>query len=194
MRRPSFTVALLAAVGSFTSAVIGCASGGSQPPDPSSTTDRVVATNANGRVFWTIDANGGAEVSVNGSPASVMAELSQIYPDLGIPIGTALTISGQIGNQNYRVPGHRLKSIQLSQILECGQESVPGSRADLDEITLDVISTIRPHGDSTSTVTTQFSATARPMGTSSDPVHCATNGRLEEMINNRLQKALNTSK
>jgi hypothetical protein len=190
MRRPSSTAALLAAVGCLTSAATGCASGGNQPPDPSVTSDRIVTTDANGRVYRTTDSNSGTEVTIHSSSSSVMAALAQIYPDLGIPVGTAITASGQIGNQHYRVPGHRLKGTQLSQIIECGQESVTGSRADIDEVTISVISTIRSQGDSVSSVTTLLTATARPFGTSSDPVHCATNGRFEEMLNGRLQKAL----
>lgn len=187
MRRPSSAATLLATVGCLITA--GCASSGSPPPDSSMITDRVVAVD-NGHVYHTTDYNPGDEVRVHASPATVMAALSQVYVDLGVPIGTAISASGQIGNQNYRVPGHRLKSTPLSQIVECGQESVTGSRADLDEITIDVISTIRADGDSASTVSTQLSATARPFGTSSDPVKCGTNGRFEQMINVRLQKAL----
>ena len=122
-----------------------------------------------------------------------MATLSQVYPDLGIPIGTMVSGTGQIGNTNYRVPGHRLKTTQLSRIIECGQESVSGGRADVDEITLNVLSTVKPVGDSGSVVSTVLTATARPQGTSSDPVHCATSGALERMINDRVVKALGGS-
>jgi tRNA U34 5-carboxymethylaminomethyl modifying enzyme MnmG/GidA len=141
-------------------------------------------------MIQTTDINARTEIRVHASPGSVMAALSQVYPDLGIPIGTAISASGQIGNKNYRVPGHRLKSTQLSQILECGQGSVTGSRADLDEVTIDVLSTIKSDGDTASVVSTFLTASARPLGSSSDAVICATNSRLEQMISAHLQQSL----
>lgn len=193
MRRPSSIVTLLAALGSLSTALADCASSGNQPPDLPSTTQRIVSTSqerSRGGVIQTTDINARTEIRVHASSGSVMAALSQVYPDLGIPIGTAIAASGQIGNQNYRVPGHRLKSTQLSQILECGQESVTGSRADLDEITIDVLSTIKSEGDTASVVSTFLTASARPLGSSSDAVTCQTNGRLEQMISAHLQQSL----
>jgi hypothetical protein len=189
MRHPSSIVMRLAVISGLTSAA-GCASGGSHPPEQPQTTDRIVATDDRGHVVRTTDVNSGTDVRIHASAANAMAALSQIYPDLGIPIGTAISAAGQIGNQNYRVPGHRLKTLQLSRIIECGQESVTGSRADVDEVTISVMSTIKSDGDSASVVTTFVSASARPLGTSGNAVTCATNGTLEEIIGTRLQKAL----
>jgi hypothetical protein len=189
MRRLLSSAARLVIAGSLAGALAACASSGTPSPDDHSPTDRVVATDRNG-TLRTTDTYSGTEAQIHAPPSSVMATLSEVYPDLGIPIGTMLSATGQIGNTNYRVPGHRLKTVQLSRVLECGQESVTGARADVDEITLNVLSTIKPLGDSGSVVSTFLTATARPLGTSSDPVHCTTNGTLERMINERVVKAL----
>jgi hypothetical protein len=193
MRRLLSFVPRLVIAGWLSGVLAGCASSGTPSPDEHSPTDRIVSTNGNGQVTRTTDSYSGTEAQVHAPPSSVMTALSQVYPDLGIPVGTMVSATGQIGNTNYRVPGHRLKTMQLSRILECGQESVSGSRADVDDITISVLSTIKPVGDSGSVVSTFLTATARTLGTSSDPIHCATNGALERMINDRVVKALGGS-
>ncbi len=179
--------------GSLSGMLAACASGGTPSPDEHAPTDRIVTTDQSGRVIHTTDYYSGTQALIHAPPSSVMALLSQVYPDLGIPIGTMVPDNGQIGNTSYRVPGHRLKTMQLSRILDCGQESVAGSRADADEITLDVLSTIKPVGDTGSVINTYVSAIARPFGTSSDPVTCASSGALERIINERVVKALGGS-
>lgn len=190
MRRLLSSVPRLVIAGSLTGMLGACASSGTPSPDDHPPTDRVITTDQNGQVIRTTDYYTGTQARINAPPSSVMATLSQVYPDLGIPIGTMVTATGKIGNSNYRVPGHRLKDLPLSRVVECGQESVSGSRADVDEITLSVVSTIKPVGDSGSIVSTFLTASARVLGTSSDPIHCATSGALERMINNRVMKAL----
>lgn len=193
MRRAPRPFTRLVIAGSLSGVFAACASTGTSSPDDHQPADRVVATDQNGHAIHTTDYNSATEVQIHAPPSSVMAALSEIYPDLGIPIGTLMTGAGQIGNRNYRVPGHRLKTMQLSQVLDCGQESVTGSRADVDDITLNVLSTVKPAGDSGSIVSTYVTATARPFGTSSDPVTCATSGRLERIISERVVKALGGS-
>jgi hypothetical protein len=193
MRRLLSSVPRLVIAGSVSGMLVACASGGVPTPDEHSPTDRIVAVDANGSAIHTNDYYSGTDARIHASPASVMAVLSEIYPDLGIPIGTMVTATGQIGNTNYRVPGHALKKMPLSRILQCGQESQTGSRADADAITLEAISTIKPAGDSGSVVSTYVSAIARPFGTSSDPVTCQSSGVLEGIINERLAKALGGS-
>jgi hypothetical protein len=177
----------------FFGVLTACASTSTPTPDEHNPTERIVGTDQSGRMIHTTDYYSGTEARINAPPSSVMAVLSQVYPDLGIPIATMVTTTGQVGNTNYRVPGHRLKTMPLSRILDCGQESVSGTRADVDEITLNVMSTIKPVGDSGSVVSTYVSALARPFGTSSDPVTCASSGALENIINDRVVKALGGS-
>ena len=187
------SVPYLVIAGSLSGVLVACASSGTPSPDEHAPTQRIVATGENGLVIQTTDYYSGTQALIHAPPSSVMALLSQVYPDLGIPIGTMVTDNGQIGNRSYRVPGHRLKTMQLSRILDCGQESVVGSRADVDDITLDVLSTIKPVGDTGSVINTYVSATARPFGTSTDPVTCASSGALERTINERVVKALGGS-
>ena len=135
------------------------------------------------------DSYTGIRVRINGPASSILDTLSGVYPDLGIPIGTRMSTTWQIGNRNYKVPGHHLKNIQLSQILNCGQGTLAGNPIDVDEIRLNVLSTITPAKDTGSVVSPYVTAIARPLSSSSDPTQCSSTGGLEQMINDRLVRA-----
>jgi hypothetical protein len=200
----------LITAGSLCGALGGCASTGTPSPDDNQPTDRIAAIGPSGSgskgapgggsvgndmdlVIHANDSYAGINARINASPSSVLETLVNVYPDLGIPVGTLMTSTRQIGNRNYRIPGHSLKNIRLSQIVDCGEGSLVGRAADVDQITLDVISTIKPATDSGSVVNTYLNATARGYTSSNDPVHCASSGVLERMINDRLIKALGGS-
>jgi len=179
----------------------GCASTGSPPPDNNQPTDQIavtVAGNANtsgnpadaSRVVHANDYYEGINAHINAPSSTILDTLSGVYQDLGIPITTRMASTGQIGNRDYKVPGHSLNSIRISRIVDCGQGGIGGARADVDQIRLNVISTIKAAPDSGSVVNTYVSAVARPLTSSSDPARCASSGMLERLINDRLAKAL----
>lgn len=202
MHRP---IARLAVAGSLCGVLAGCASTGTPSPDDNQPTDRIVAIGGSaanskgapgggsigsdiGLVVHATDYYSGVNTRINGPTSSIMDTLSGVYHDLGIPIGTRMSTTGQIGNRDYKVPGHSLKNIQLSRLVDCGEGPMVGRRADVDEIRLNVISTIRTARDSGSVVNTYVGAFARPLTSSSDPTQCASTGVLEGIINGRLVK------
>ena len=202
MHRP---IARLAIAGSLCGVLAGCASTGTPAPDDHQPTDRIVAIGGSaanskgapgggsigndiGLVVHATDYYTGVNARIHGPTPSIMDTLSGVFHDLGIPIGTRMSTTGQIGNRDYKVPGHSLKNIQLSQVVDCGQAPMAGRRADVDEIRLNVISTIKPAGDSASVVNTYVGAFARPLTSSSDATQCASTGMLEGMINEHLVK------
>jgi hypothetical protein len=142
------------------------------------------------RVIETTDLSSADQVPVKGSRLDAMSALTQIYGDLQIPIGTMSPDAGQIGNQRLQIPNHRLHGHLLSFYLNCGQESMVGSRADLDEVTLSVLSMVHTGKDSVTLVGTMVSGWSRSTGTSSNPVDCQSTGELEKAIASRLTTAL----
>jgi hypothetical protein len=200
----------LITAGSLCGVLGGCASTGTPSPDDNQPTDRIVATGGSaanskgapgggsigsdiGLVVHATDYYTGINARINGPTSTIMDTLSGVYHDLGIPIGTRMSTTGQIGNRDYKVPGHSLKKIQLSQVVDCGQGPMAGRRADVDEIRLNVMSTIKPAGDSGSVVNTYVAAFARPVSSSSDATQCASTGLLEGIINGRLVKVFGGS-
>jgi hypothetical protein len=184
----SSTVAVTALIGS-----LACASTGSSvdnQPQTNITTRQLSSPGS--RPIETTDVSSADFVPVKGSPADAMTALTQIYGQLKIPIGIMNTGAGQIGTQNLRVPSHRIGTRMLSDYLNCGQESMTGSRADLDDVTITTMTTVRQDRDSTTVVGTQVSGWARPTGTSSNGVDCQSTGELERTIATKLQSTLGT--
>jgi hypothetical protein len=193
-----------ALAGMLAGMLAGCASTGPPPPDDNHPTDHIVATlgandantghpsNPAVRIH-TEDYYTGINTRINAAPSTVLDTLRGVYADFGIPLTTLMISTGQIGNRSYRVPGHRLKTVQLSQILDCGQGSLAGRPVDVDAITINVITTIKPGADSGSVVNTYLSATASPYTGNADPMQCASTRGLEQMINGRLVKAFGGS-
>jgi hypothetical protein len=167
---------------------VACASTSTNDPGPQITTRQLSSPGA--RVIETTDFNGADEVRVKGSQFDAMTALTQIYGELGIPIATMVPDAGQIGNQRLRIPNHRLHNHLLSTYLNCGQESMAGLRADMDEVTISILSTVRVGRDSVTTVGTMVQGSSRPTGTSSSGVTCESTGALEKAIATRLGTVL----
>ena len=81
------------------------------------------------------DLSSGRQVSVTAPAGAVLTAVVQVYSDLNIPIGTAQTGSGRIGNVNLRVPSHSIGGKPLSTYLNCGQTTT-GNRADQGDPTI----------------------------------------------------------
>jgi hypothetical protein len=188
-RRRSFSLSAAATVPIL--AVFGCASTSTPSPDPGDVTSRSMVVN--GVVTETKDVASGQQITVRGTPRTAMTALAQIYSDMNIPLGTMTVATGQIGNINLPVPNHRLNGKPLSTYLNCGQESMSGSRADLGDVTISVLSRAVADGDTASVVTTDVKGWARPVGTSSNIVPCETTGALEHDINVKLAVILASS-
>lgn len=184
VRRPHQGLALLLGL-----AALACASTGSQPPDPVPDR-RDLVTDPHGHTLRTQDTPSDATVRVRRSASLTLSALSQVYADIGVPIGTMQSAQGVIGNARYRVPSRGLSGIRLSSVLDCGVDPHAGPRTDSYEVMLSVLSTVAPDGDSASYVTTVIEGQARPRGASNDAIHCSTTGSLENVIADRLKARL----
>jgi hypothetical protein len=172
-------------------ATLACAStssSGDDQPQTNVTTRQL--SSPGGRPIETTDMNGTDYVPVKGTRVEALTALTQIYAQMQIPIAMMVPDAGQIGNQNLRLATHRLHGHLVSFYLNCGQESMAGSRADLDEITISVLTNVRRSRDSLTVVGTTVQGWARPSGTSSNAVDCETTGELEKAIASAAQTAL----
>jgi len=169
-----------------------CASSNSTPSEGGTTITTRTLSSPGSRIIETTDVSGAEEIQVKGTRFDAMTALTQIYGDLQIPIATMIPDAGQIGNQHLRILNHRLHGHLLSFYLNCGQESMVGARADLDDVTLSVLSTARTGTGQVTSVGTMVQGWARPNGTSSNPVDCQSTGELEKAVASRLQNALGT--
>jgi hypothetical protein len=187
MRSRPLTGSLVAAVAA-TIALNACASSGT--PDPGTTISTRQLSSPGNRVIETTDVTAADQVRVKGSRLDAMTALTQAYAELQIPIGTMVPDAGQIGNMRLRLPTHRLHGHLLSFYLNCGQESMVGSRADLDDVTISVLSSVQTGQDNVTVVGTLVQGWARPTGTSSNQVDCQSTGEIEKALASRLTTAL----
>ncbi len=171
-------------------ALFACLACASSNPSPNTTIVTRQLTSPGNRPIETTDVTGADMVPVKGSPLEALTALTQIYANLQIPIATMVQDAGQIGNLNFRPATHRLHGHPLSFYVNCGSESMVGARADLDEVTLSVISTARVGADSVTEVGTMVQGYARPSGTSSNAVDCESTGQMEKAIADQLKSAL----
>lgn len=169
-------------------ACLACASTSQQGPSTTIVTRELSGPGR--RPVETTDVVGADEVAVKGSPLEALTALSQIYSNLQIPIATLMQDAGQIGNQNFRPATHRMHGHLLSFYVNCGQESMVGPRADLDDVTFSIVSTAHMGADSVTVVGTLVQAYAKPSGTSSQAVDCQSTGELEKAIAEQLKSAL----
>jgi hypothetical protein len=81
----------------------------------------------------------------------------------------------------------RLGKASLSQFVDCGGNAGGAANADSYAVTMTVLSRVTPaSGGTGSVVTTQLLASARPVTVAGNTVQCASTGRLEQAINQRL--------
>ena len=122
-------------------------------------------------------------------PAAVWAVLPEAYASLGIPVTTLLSDRWQIGSPNFR-PGRRVGRESLLRVIECG--NVDGNPiAERYEVTLDVLSEVRPAEGGGSTLATRVFGTAvPPRSNTGNAVPCSSRGRLEQAVVNAVTTLL----
>lgn len=187
MRRSPRLAALLAPL------VVGCASGRGGPAsapiaDQSAgfPTEGVLVVSGvtSTRVPIASDAPGTAERAVAGPPDSVFHALVDAYEAAGLAPNVVVGESRTVG-----VRGGRLRRVlgkqRLSELLSCGNDATGTPLADQHQVTLTALSRVTPGAPGQSVVVTQVVATARSVTQSTDPVRCASTGRLETALNAR---------
>lgn len=107
------------------------------------------------------------------------------YDVLGLEANTFSERDWFVGARNLTLR-RRLGDRRLSSLLNCGS-GMTGPNADSYEISLSIVSQLRPAGTAATQLSTRIEASARPMGVSGTTVHCSTTGRLETEISESVQ-------
>lgn len=112
--------------------------------------------------------------------------LSLVFQELKIPVDTRDSVSGLIGNPRI-TKMRNFAGAPMSRLLNCGY-GMTGQHADNWRIYLTVLAVVEGRGSDRSTLRLAFIAGAQDMeGASKDAVMCATTGRLETMITDRVK-------
>jgi hypothetical protein len=155
-----------------------CASGGSTPTTRSP--DRVIMTTQDGSVLrQQIDA--ATKATFPSSPDKVWAAVVGAYADLGIEANSWDKTQGHYAAQNFIMP-RRIKNVGITALFSCGS-SMTGPVADQGRIMADVVTKLLPNPDGTTSATIYVDGMLKKNeGASSDPIHCSSSGRIEELL------------
>jgi hypothetical protein len=160
-----------------------CASGPSTGVAPTNqTTSQVFISGTAEPTYVNTDAPVASAVTTAFLPDTAMVMLQAAYAQATIPVTLNDRATGRVGNQRFIVR-RQLNREPMSRIVSCGQ-TMTTNHADTDEITMSIVSTVRPAPGGGSTVETLLTATARDRssGNVGDLLPCTTRGVLEGRI------------
>ena len=165
----------------------GCASGGNAPAETVRSTVSVSGTD--GVATRTIESYadvGGTTHRISATPEKVWEVLPTVYQGLGIPVGTSLPDYKTMGNSKLEL-SRTLGGQPLSSFLSCGFAPTGAPLADSYRVSMAVVTTVAPAAGGGAQVETRVQASATNRAVSGAPVNCATTGRLEGMIAERVR-------
>lgn len=167
----------------------GCS--GNAPPSTQTvrSTTSISSTGVGGSATTTIDSYsdvGGSSHRVSATPERVWDLLPVVYQGLGIPVGTSIPDAKTIGN--VRLDLNRVLAGQpLSNFVNCGEGPTGNPVADSYRVNMSVLTTLTPAENGATLVQTRVNSSAVNRAVSGATVNCATTGRLEALIAERIR-------
>lgn len=165
----------------------GCASGGQAPADTVRSTVSVSGTD--GAATQTIESYAnvsGTTARISATPDKVWAVLPTVYQGLGITVGTSLPDYMTIGNSKLEL-NRTLGGQPLSNFVSCGYAPTGAPLADSYRVNMAVVTTVAPAAGGGAQLETRVQASATNRAVSGASVNCATTGRLEGLIAERVK-------
>lgn len=147
------------------------------PPGAVNTT-REVLTDERGTVYRTTDAP--TAMGFTTPPDSTFRAVVAAYATLGFD-APLVDPSGRVIARQKMLFRSRFQGNPLSSIFDCGTGML-GARADQGRILADITTRVVPSGSGSSVSTIIQAALTPNEGASRDPVHCVSNGQLEERL------------
>jgi hypothetical protein len=138
--------------------------------------------------FDTYPSRGARVFNTPVAPDQVYGALQQVFPELGITVGTVQPESRTLGNTRL-ILNRKIGDRPLSQMLECGATGAGTPIADAYRVEMSLITTVLPRGTG-SEVQTRLEASAANPSVAGGRVACATTGQLEQLIATRTQVRL----
>jgi hypothetical protein len=171
--------------------LLGCASAQSPARDSGPKRETLaVGGSAGGYILINVYRDDGTTTArLDAPPAEVWKQLVSVYNEIGLSpdrLSIHDPAGRQIGATDLRI--RRLAGERLSRWLECGH-SLGVSKADNGQARITLESWLDPDGESTMLMT-RLEGTARGVGTSTAPIRCGSNGKLEREILARLEDRL----
>jgi hypothetical protein len=160
-----------------------CAAGPNTGISPNNQTTNTVLVSTDGNAMMVSGASAVANSIRTELPAdSALARLRAAYEMASIPVTVFDPATGRVGNSRLLIR-RALNREPLSMFVDCGH-SMTSVHADQDQLTLSIVSTVRPVAGGGSMVETLLtgSASDRTSGNVTDLLPCSTRGALETRI------------
>ena len=167
----------------------GCASGGNTASPAGSVRSTVSISSQTVAGNTTLDSYtnvGGSTHRVSATADRVWEVLPAVYQSLGIAVGTSLPEAKTIGNTKL-VLNRSLAGEPLSAFLSCGDGPMGTPLANSYRVDMAIFTIVTPLAGSGAQVETRVNAIATNRAVSGAPVSCATTGRLEGLIAERIK-------
>jgi hypothetical protein len=167
----------------------GCS--GNAPPSTQTVrnTTSISTTGVGGSATASIESYsdvGGSAHRVSAAPDRVWEAMPAVYQGLGIAVGTSIPDAKTIGN--VRLELNRVLAGQpLSTFVNCGEGPTGSPLADSYRVTMSLLTILAPAETGATRVETRVNASAVNRAVSGATVNCATTGRLESLIAERIR-------
>lgn len=185
MRTHPVLIVLLAAACS----TAGAPARGPSQSAPAKTTETIVTGGGSKVQINTVNIDTDVRLFSTGTPAQVVSVLPAVYADLGIPLTVNDAARRTVGNAGWKTR-RSIGKVPMYRYLDCGSSGTM-KNAETYQISMSVITTVRPNEGGGSVVATAITATGKnPVTSSSAEVRCASLGDLEIRIRDMAQKRI----
>ena len=162
-------------------ASLGCASGGTSGSAPATTHPASVSGDETVNIRLAEEPDAMNSV-INAPPEKVWAAIPMVYKRLEITGAQVLDTDLQVyGNREFTL--NRLDGTRTGDFVRCGEEGAGQALGSMVRRKLSIVTTVHGDANGKTTISTEISGYATPVeGTSTGPLRCASNGRLEKRI------------
>jgi hypothetical protein len=164
--------------------LVGCASGSSGSSGTETTAkprERVAMSSGGGGVLRTTNEDLIARITVPAPPDRVWDAAVAAYGDAGVPVKTMDRKAGLLGNGEF-IAVRQINGKPLTTFIDCGTDPARGQLANSYRITMSVLSTVLHDPSGGTRLETRVIAEGKQRNVSSNSIHCASTGKLEEQI------------
>ena len=170
-----------------------CAPASSPEPDiaptPTVATARVVTTAGRTVTAGAMNIDLDVRLFVTGTPDQAWVALGAVYQELGIPLSLNDAAAKTLGNTGWRVR-RSIGRVPAQRYLDCGSSGTI-QNAETYQLSLSIVSSVKPNPNGGAIVTTALSGTGRnPITSSSADVRCVSTGDLELRIRDMVERGI----
>jgi hypothetical protein len=158
-------------------------------PTPTVATARVVTTEGGTVTAGAMNIDLDVKLAVTGTAEQAWTALTAVYQELGIPLSVNDAASKTIGNTGWRTR-RSIGRVPAQRYLDCGSSGTLPN-AETYQLTLSIVSNVKPNPRGGAIVTTALSGTGRnPITSSSADVRCVSTGDLELRIREMVERGI----